>query len=245
MRVKREEVRISIDHTLRFFDERAKKYNDSNPYSVTMYQDDHPELVKQRNQREIELIKPKLDLSKRSKILDVGCGIGRWADAIKGEEIELYCGIDFSEELVKLANERNINKRYAFFQGGCTEITNVIHEQGYSGFNRVLVMGVLIYLNDDEVIECLNQIEKVSEKDVIVCIREPIGIEDRLTLKDYYSNELKADYSAIYRTNQELMRCFDSCFISKGLNLVETGGMYKKELNNRAETEQHYYLFKR
>ena len=46
----------------------------------------------------------QINFNKSSKILDIACGIGRWADAIPDEVFE-YCGIDFSDELVEIAKK--------------------------------------------------------------------------------------------------------------------------------------------
>lgn len=106
MRIKNKIENLSYNETKEFFDLRAKKYNKNNPYAVTMYQDNHPDLVRERNCEEIKRLKPFLDFDRKSKILDVACGIGRWSDAID-VEIGEYCGIDFCTEFIKLAKERN------------------------------------------------------------------------------------------------------------------------------------------
>ena len=106
MRIKKEIKNISYNDTHDFFDTRAKKFNNENPYAVTMYQDNNPELVKKRNDAEVERLKPLLKIDNNSKILDVACGIGRWSDAIT-EEVQKYCGIDFCAEFVELAKKRN------------------------------------------------------------------------------------------------------------------------------------------
>lgn len=92
------------------FKKRAEKFQESNPYSVTMYQDNNEEIVRQRNKRDRKLM-PLLHMEKEAKVLDVACGIGRWADALP-EDIKEYCGMDFSEELVAIANKRNHRNRF-------------------------------------------------------------------------------------------------------------------------------------
>lgn len=47
---------------------------------------------------------------KDAKVLDVACGFGKFAHLFKPEN---YMGIDFSEEMIKLAKEKNPG--YAFF----------------------------------------------------------------------------------------------------------------------------------
>ena len=119
MRAKGKIENIDYSETKEFFKHRAGKFREDNPYSVTMYQDNNEKLVRERNKKEIEKLKPLLELVETSRVLDIGCGIGRWGDAIT-EQIDEYCGIDFSGELIKIARERNEKANYFFYEG--TEI---------------------------------------------------------------------------------------------------------------------------
>ena len=74
MRVYQEKLDIQYEDTKEFFAKRASCYHEDNPYSVTMYQDNNPELVVKRNEREIAFLMPKLQLSESSRVLDVACG---------------------------------------------------------------------------------------------------------------------------------------------------------------------------
>lgn len=113
-------------------------------------------------------------------------------------------------------------------------------------FNRVLLIGALMYLNDNDVQDTLEQIEGLCANHAIICIREPIGIEERLTLKEQFSDELQDDYNAIYRTQSELEEMFDDFLIKKGFSISKCDYMYKqKELNNRKETAQFYWILER
>ncbi len=44
MRIKKEKENIRYSDTKEFFAKRAKKYREDNPYSVTMHQNNNPEL---------------------------------------------------------------------------------------------------------------------------------------------------------------------------------------------------------
>lgn len=246
MRIKTTVENISYDETQMFFNKRAEKYNNENPYSVTMYQDQNPELVKQRNEAETHKLLPKLQLTESSKVLDVACGIGRWSDAIQ-EDIDEYCGLDFCESLIKLAQERNMDRsNRKFYVSRNEEVAQVLKQNGEGEFNRVLLIGALVYLNDEDVIKTLNAIESICQKNTIICVREPIGIKERLTLKDNYSEELNDNYNAIYRSVDELKEMFQCCLVSKGFNLVEEAYLFEDPgLNNRVETSQYYFIFER
>ena len=107
MRIKSLKESLSYSEVQQFFKKRMTKYRCDNPYSLTMYQDNNPELVKERNVKEVSVLLPELELCKDSKVLDIARGIGRWSDAINDEICE-YCGIDFCDDFINLAKERNL-----------------------------------------------------------------------------------------------------------------------------------------
>ena len=67
MRLKDKTENLDYCETKRFFGKRANKYNENNPYAVTMYQDNNAELVKQRNTKEIEKLYPMLKIDQKFK----------------------------------------------------------------------------------------------------------------------------------------------------------------------------------
>lgn len=236
---------INYKETLHFFQKRAEKYNTQNPYVVTMYQDNNPQMVQKRNQRETEVLLPLLSLDGKSRVLDVACGIGRWYDAID-KEIETYCGLDFCEDLIRIAKARHGDcKNVSFLIGLATELEHILDVNRKGKFNRILMVGVLMYLNDVDLRNVLKQVSHVAENDTILCIREPIAINERLTLKHFFSEELKDNYNAIYRTREELMNIFNDILLPAGFYVEREGWMFEDSLNNRKETAQYYFVFRK
>ena len=84
-RIKNEKIRIDDAQVKAFFDSRVKKRL---PYMInyTNYQDQHPELAVQRDVYEKSIIMPLLSLTDNSRVLDIGCGVGRWAKHIFNEQ---------------------------------------------------------------------------------------------------------------------------------------------------------------
>lgn len=246
MRLKGGHEDINYEATKAFFNNRAGKYNEDNPYAVTMYQDNNPELVKQRNAKEIEKLLPLLKLDEKSKVLDIACGIGRWSDAIT-TDIDKYCGIDFCEEFILKARELNKEKSNRFFFAGkSNEITNCLLNNKWGGiFNRVLLVGALVYLNDNDLNDTFKQIGEIVEEKAIVIIREPIGLEERLTLKEHFSEELADTYNAIYRTRDEIMASLDKSLLKQGFRTTKEDYLFDGSLNNRKETAQYYFVLER
>lgn len=246
MRIKHDIANIDYNQTKNFFQKRASKYREDNPYSVTMYQDNNAELVHKRNEKEMNKLIPRLELSKGSKVLDIACGIGRWADRMP-DYITEYYGVDFSEELVAIANKRNNRDNISFVQGAASEIEAVLKEKGKAGFNRVLLIGILMYLNEADVKSMFQQLGNICEEHAIICIREPIGLGERLTLQNFYSDELKDDYNAIYRTREEIVGFLEETLLNQGFVIKEESFLFDedKALNNRKETAQYYFILER
>ncbi len=245
MRITEKIVDIDYKETKRFFEKRADKFSAENPYSVTMYQDRNKQLVKERNRKETEKLLPLLKLDADSRVLDVACGIGRWADVMP-DCIREYCGVDFSRELIEIARQRNKKDNFHFLEGAVNTIEEIVSETRGGVYNKILMVGILMYLNDTELADTLGQVEKISQEHAVICIREPIGITKRLTLKDFFSEELEDNYNAIYRTRQELEKFISRAFLQKGFIVSREGFVFDEAaLNNRKETAQYFYILER
>lgn len=244
-RIKKNITNLDYGETLQFFNHRAEKYNKDNPYSVTMYQDNNPFLVEKRNNAEIDRLLPLLKFDNQSKVLDLACGIGRWSDAII-MEIQEYCGIDFSENLIQLAKKRKQKKNRSFYVGSVGNFQDVLTMHQKGKYNRILLIGILMYINDDDLLAVMDQILESIDEHAVICIREPLGIDERLTLKGFYSEELKDNYNAIYRTRDELLGLFIRTLVPAGFSISQSGFLFAEdELNNRKETVQYYFILER
>lgn len=85
-----------------------------------------------------------------------------------------------------------------------------------------------------------------SEGHAVVCIRDVIGISERLTLQDFWSEELNDYYNATYRTREEVMEFLKKTFLEKGFHVCEDNFWFDgAELNNRKETAQYYFILER
>jgi hypothetical protein len=97
-------------------------------------------------------------------------------------------------------------------------------------------------MNDFDALSLLKRIGAEIMKDgCSMYLRESVSvIEDRLTLKDFYSDELKAEYSAVYRTVPEY-----NVLISEAMQNVKVkeGGLVNKDASTwkRSETNQYYW----
>lgn len=103
---------IDTDVTRTFFDNRIKKKL-PHRYNYVIYQDANPELALERDMYEKSKIGPLLKIQRYSKVLDIGCGVGRWGDEIAPQLIEgKYVGIDFSKQLIQIAQDNFCNSAW-------------------------------------------------------------------------------------------------------------------------------------
>ena len=87
----------------------------------------------------------------------------------------------------------------------------------------------------------IEKINKIKHKNSIIYIRESTSVLDtRLTLKDFYSQELESDYNVIYRTKEELLEFFENI---ENIDSIETS-LIHTELNDFEETSFRYFILK-
>lgn len=243
MRIKRDKVDIDYAKTKSFFETRGAKYSAEYPYVTTMYQDQQPRLTDERNRMETARILPLLQLDETSRVLDLGCGVGRWADSITCP-VEAYLGIDFSKSLVQIARSRNTKDNFAFEQTSVCDFKEYYESKGLRPFNRLIIAGLFLYLNDADVASILRFLPEVLSCGAIVYIREIVGVRERLTLKDFYSRELESDYNSIYRSAEEYRQMFQEN--APALIPIHEGFLFDAAtLNNRKETSQYYFILRK
>ena len=236
-RISEKVVEIDYDATRRFFERRAQRSADTCAWTRVMYQDDHPDLVIARDKHEKETVLPQLELRATDRVLDVGCGVGRWALAA-APQVAYYLGTDFSEGLLERAREDLHSHPHVEFQClPAQDIEGLVGRQ--EPFNRVILAGILAYLNDDDVKRCLRGVAEIcSVSDAIVYLREPMGVASRLTLDKYWSEQLDSEYSAIYRSRGEYEQLLRETLCDSGFRISQFVSLYPTDLRNRVETSQ-------
>jgi len=245
MKTRGKNLRLSAAAVRSFFDERARKVTTLGPLCAVLYQDSNPHLAAERHRVEQELIGRKLFSEEFTTILDVGCGTGRWADLIVPKSIG-YTGIDFCAGLLAFARKRHRAARNArFLRASIAE--ELPCSLAGKKFDRILSLGVMIYLNDKEMMKALdNMILLAESENSKIIMREPVGTDCRLTLKNHYSEELGQTYNAIYRSSVEFSEILDFRLGTAGFKCAGHGKMYRSNrLNNRRETFQKWFVYER
>ncbi len=216
-----------------FFDKRASKEVDS-LMTITSFQE--KENLDKRQKEESKIVLENIDLTGK-KILEIGCGLGRWAE-IFHDKCKSYLGLDYAENLIKLA-KKNYNYENCEFQVMSALDIKIDELIIKPPFDIIFIAGVLIYLNDEDISQMIKEINKISSKNKIIYIRETISVmNNRLTLKDFYSKDLDANYNAIYRTKDELLDFFKEF---ENVTNIKTDKIHET-LNKHDETGYRYFI---
>lgn len=226
-----------------FFERRGESVSEAHPLTSVMYQDDNPRLAETRDAFEKQRVVPLLNISPAAELLDIGCGIGRWADAFVGR-VARYHGVDFSRSLIRAAERRFSDPSFTFQVLAAQDVSPAALSVT-TPFTHVLISGVLIYLNEADLAVALQSIVACCATGALIYVREPVAIEQRLTLQDHRSEALKSNYSAIYRSELELLEMFDCYVTSQGFRITLNAQLYPDEMNNRSETKQRIFILRR
>lgn len=246
-RIYGKKVSINTEKTKEFYNNRAKAMMEmDNPYVSVLLGDQNPEYAVAWNKFEQENILPKMGIDENSRVLDIGCGMGRWAETLIPRS-GYYCGTDLSSEMVERARQRNQyeGKKYDFLNYGFQEFCALPKDKLPCLFNRLWICGVMMYINDEALFKGMEQLLGKMDKSVRVYFTETIAIKERLTLSDFYSEALKADYDVIYRTEVEYNDVYKA-WLNGGFRIVEQGMLpHLNKEKEYSETDRWYTILER
>ncbi len=239
-----ETKKVDKNNIKKFFIERANKHDKDHPLKSVIYQDKNPILAKERDAYEKSKIQKILDISKDDVILDIGCGIGRWAENLS-EISKKYVGIDYISDFISIANLKYNNKSNVNFI--CLEGSELSNFQvkSHSPYSIFMILGLYPYINNQEGSDILKQLLELSANKSQIIIREPIAIEKEIVLDNVWSEDMETHYSARYRKRDWFKKMFSDILYPKGFNLSVDEALYPDHLNNRIETKQHLFCLKR
>ena len=236
-----DKVQIDPDAVRQLFDDRF----DANAplLSVMLSTDKQKLLVRDENEKSLILPKLRLDQS-RSRVLDIGCGYGRWFEVLKGR-VAHYEGCDVSEPYIELAKATFRAHREAEFRVLSADALSA-DSMRFAPYTLVISSALFHYLNDDQIEASLRQVLPLMVYKSQIYIRCSVSLmERRLTLKDFPSQEMGANYNAIYRTTEEYQDVFSKILKTEGFDVSSTDLLLDEKTGARAETNQRYWLLER
>ena len=83
-RIYNDKVDVNNDNIREFYNKRAQKFikGEKNQYTSVLLGDNNPEYAKKWDEFEKNYVGKYLNLGTDKKFLDIGCGIGRWAENV-------------------------------------------------------------------------------------------------------------------------------------------------------------------
>lgn len=242
---------VKIDHeSLRnFYRKRAvDKINIDIDAPVVLCGDNDKSKIEAWTSFEIEHRFPLLSIDNNSVVLEVGCGTGRISKYITSI-VDTYVGIDYVNEfidLIKLRDDIVKTEKTHFIHSSIQDCMNgKIELPTKRKFNRFVISGgVFMYINDDEVKQVLSQLVEKLDDECIVYLSEPIALDERLTLDRFFSDDLKDEYSAIYRTEEEYNRLFEVLY-KEGFELKVNEEFFYDDIKTQKETKQWIFVLQR
>lgn len=112
-------------------------------------------------------------------------------------------------------------------------------------FDRIIIGGVCMYINDEELEVCFHNLAKLLDEHCVMYLTETVAVEKRLTLDSCPSEALKTTYDVIYRTPEEYNQYYEMLFRA-GFNIVQQD--FLPHLNDEegfSETDRWYTILER
>ena len=135
---------------------------------------------KKTAEKEKETLLPFINIDHNLKVLDLGCGNGRWA-GILVKKCKNYIGVDLSKRFIEIARKRIPHENASFI---CMPVQEYYEDEQY---DLILLVGLLTYLNDEDIEKLSENCRKMLAKDGKLIIRN-------VTLKHTSHNREVYDY---------------------------------------------------
>lgn len=227
---------IDQDSIKSFWNARGRIQNMA-PESLVNFEEDEARL-RDKTELETKAVMPLMALGPDCDVLDLGAGTGQWTLRF-APFARHVCAVDYEKSFLDLAARHCVGTAL----DNVDFIQSPVEEFIPSGqFHRVFFSGVLMYLNDEAVNNTLANIRSYMHASGRVVLREPASIlGSRHEIDKKYSQALKCDYSAIYRTPAE----FKSIMAKAGLRCLQDGQIFPEgSIHNKfPETRLWSYVF--
>lgn len=239
-RIYNDKVDINNDNIREFYNKRAQKFikGKKNQYTTVLLGDNNPEYAKKWDEFEKNYIGKYLNFGTDKRFLDIGCGIGRWAENVI-DKCGQYVGTDFSIEMVKAARERF--KEHSNVQFINSSFQDIFNNESITKnkFDTIIITGVSMYINDSDLRKCYSSLKNILNDGAVVYIEESVGVKERLTLNNIWSDSLDDNYNVIYRTREEYLDLMSG--LTDDLHIVEEGYFEQLDKKELSETS-HWYI---
>lgn len=202
------------------------------------------EQVEEQVKLEAKVVKPKLKLSGKEIVLDVGCGTGHWGLQLRGD-VARYHGFDFVEEYVEAAELRfKFDERYTFQVLRASEFSGAAISAPYLAYDVILCAGMMSHLPDEECRALLSEMGNMLSTNGKLYLREPVSTSGhRLMHEKQLVDNSSNQHSAIYRTPEE----YQAMFAEKLDTMMKLEASESLQVENASgdKNVHQYYIYRR
>lgn len=174
-------------------------------------------------------------MSERTRMLELGCGTGRWS-CVLGPSVGHLDAWDYSAPLVEIAEQQARDRGIpnVHFHVGSVDAVTVP-----APYEIVLSVALLHYLDERQFEATMKLVRDAVAPGGHVVFRETLGVDRRFELHGVHSATLDDDYHAVYRTPAEIVRLLGAEFelLSNVMTLAPTEA--------KPETYQGILVFRR
>ena len=193
-------------------------------------------------QKRIEDILKEIDILSDST-LEIGAGTCQWT-ALLGKVSNNVLATDTSKGMLTkgieyMNNKHKFIKNISYFVGDIIES----NDPKNSPYDLIFISGLILYLDDNNFLKMVDFLKKNTKHSSYVFLREPVGINEQYVINNKYSEELKTNYSAIYRKEDR----FIELFCKNNFNLLTNEWLHPSgsKFNKWSETRLKLMLFRR
>ena len=170
-------------------------------------------------------------------LVDLGGGVGLWSEYFS-KHINKVTLVEREKKFIDRAKQNINNENIEIVHSDIVDF-----DAKKNSFDVVFISGVTLYLDDDYLLLLMKKVKNYLKPDGIFIHRDAYGIKQKFLLDNKKSENLKLEYSAVYRTREE----YDEVFLGKNnLKKVFDEDMYPEEtkLNVRKETKLRIAIYK-
>jgi len=175
-----------------------------------------------------------IDFSKYKNVLDLGGGVGIWAEFFI-ESCDKVTLVEKQLKFIEIAKSSIVSDKINYIN---CDIKNFESDEK---FDLIFLSGVSIYLSDNDFQRLLLKIDEIIAPNGLLVIRDAYGIDERFIV-DKISEELKLPYKATYRT---LDKYYSIIYNNTKLKKKYSEDMYfqANHYNKRKETRLRLMIF--
>jgi cyclopropane fatty-acyl-phospholipid synthase-like methyltransferase len=228
------------DHKVKiFWDNRASFYGRV-PFESIANLEEESELLELKIKHEIEVIQNFYPSFQGQNVLDLGSGVGQWSLRFADWGAMQVSAVEYSNNLVKIGRrevaQRGLSHKIKFYESSAQNFKTK------DKFDLIFISGLFVYLNDIDAQKLCSNLISFCSSNSIVFVRDGTGLERRYEITDKYSERLKSQYSAIYRSREEYLELFGA----NKFKLKIDSDMFPEghPLNKYPESRLRVYLFR-